>query len=75
MNRTLVDARGMRCPMPLLKLKQALAVVNVGDEIGLKASDAGSWRDVPAFVELTDHKIVEQSEDAGEFWFLIVKGE
>jgi tRNA 2-thiouridine synthesizing protein A len=61
--------------MPLLKLKQALAIVSLGDEIRLRASDAGAWRDVPAFVALTDHRLIEKSHISDEYYFVVEKGE
>ncbi|MDX1341195.1 MAG: sulfurtransferase TusA family protein [Reinekea sp.] len=75
MKRTLVDARKLRCPLPLLKLKQALAQIEVGDEVGITATDAGSWRDIPAFVELTNHLLIEQQSKNDEFWFVVRKGD
>jgi len=70
-----VDARTMRCPMPLLKLKQALANVSLGDEIRLSATDAGAWRDVPVFVSLTGHRLIEKSHISDEYYFVVEKGE
>ncbi len=75
MVQTLVDARDLRCPMPLLKLKQAIASVEPGDLIELVSTDIGSWRDIPAYIELTNHILIEQSEISGEYWFLVNKGE
>jgi len=75
MKRIDVDARTMRCPMPLLKLKQALAMVSMGDEIRLRVTDAGAWRDVPAFVALSRHRLIEKSHNTDEYYFVVEKGE
>ncbi len=75
MKRILVDARKLRCPLPLLKLKQGIVQAALGDEIALRATDAGSWRDVPAFIGLTKHTLTEQMQVNDEYWFVVVKGE
>lgn len=75
MTRTLVDARNLRCPLPLLKLKQALASVSIGDEVAVEATDVGSWRDIPAFVDLTDHELTEKSNESGVYFYVVRKGE
>ncbi|MDB9894485.1 MAG: sulfurtransferase TusA family protein [Reinekea forsetii] len=75
MTRIEIDARALRCPMPLLKLKQALANVTLGDQVQLGATDAGAWRDIPAFVALTQHRLIEKSQTTDEFWFVVEKGE
>ena len=75
MKRLCIDARNLRCPLPLLKLKQGLAQLQVGEEVEIKASDAGAWRDIPAFVALTEHELIAQSQAAAEYIFIIKKGE
>lgn len=69
----LVDARKMPCPMPLLKLKQALNKAHAGDEIFLKATDQASKRDFKSFISQTSHKI--RLEQVGEeLHYHIIKG-
>lgn len=75
MTQFLVDAAGLRCPLPLLKLKQSLTQADVGDEIVLVATDAGACRDVPAFVGLTAHQLLSQQETDGVYRFSVRKGE
>lgn len=72
-----IDATALKCPMPLLKLKQALHRAALGDRVVLLASDAGSARDVPAFIALTDHQIQSMVEESNHtlYRFVIVKGE
>lgn len=74
-NKVLVDTRGLRCPMPLLKLKQALNSAETGQSIELVATDAGSKRDIPAFIALTQHILVNQTETDGEFTYWVTKGD
>ena len=75
MNHKQIDARGMRCPMPLLKLKQGLSDAAVGDILTVVATDAGSWRDIPAYVALTAHILIDQKESTDEYLFVVEKGE
>ena len=60
--------------MPLLKAKQALSSMDAGSVLKVIATDAGSWRDIPAFVDLTDHELLEKLQKDEHFIFYIVKG-
>lgn len=74
MEKMFVDARGVRCPLPLLKLKQALNAADVGQQVELVATDAGSWRDVPVYIASSQHELLEQHEENSEYWYLVLKG-
>ena len=65
----------MRCPLPLLKLKQALAQVDLGVSLLIKVTDAGALRDIPAYLGLTKHTLIEQSQHNDDYWFVVEKGE
>ncbi|MBE97105.1 sulfurtransferase TusA family protein [Marinobacter sp.] len=73
-DRTL-DASGLRCPMPLLKTKLELNSMSPGQELEVIATDAGSARDIPAFLELSTHQLVRTSEQNGCFTFVIKCGD
>ncbi|NDL71064.1 sulfurtransferase TusA family protein [Vreelandella alkaliphila] len=66
----LLDACGLHCPLPLLKAKQALADLMPGQLLEIRATDAGSWRDMASFTELSDHVLEarEQHDDVYYFW-------
>jgi tRNA 2-thiouridine synthesizing protein A len=72
-DRVLLDARQLRCPMPLLKLKQAMHRMNVGEEIEVLTTDAGSVRDFQAFLRQSGHLLLEIKEQEADFFFLIRK--
>ncbi|MEA1081797.1 sulfurtransferase TusA family protein [Marinobacter qingdaonensis] len=72
-DRTL-DASGLRCPMPLLKTKLELNGMSPGQELEVIATDAGSARDIPAFIELSAHQLVSRSEADGQYRFVIKCG-
>ncbi|MFZ5560523.1 MAG: sulfurtransferase TusA family protein [Pseudomonadota bacterium] len=68
-----LDARGLRCPLPLLKLKQALHGMAHGEQIEVRTSDPGSVRDFQAFLSHAGHQLLDMSEGEKEFYFLIRK--
>lgn len=70
-----VDARGLRCPLPILRAKKALADLQSGEVLKVLATDPGSQRDFAAFAKQTGNQIVDSSVDtSGEekvFTFLM----
>jgi len=62
-----LDARGLNCPLPILKAKKALATMNSGEMLRVIATDPGSMRDFQAFARQTGNELVEQSNVADEF--------
>jgi len=68
-----LDASGLQCPMPLLKLKQQLNKMQKAQVIRVTTTDAGSIRDFGAFVNQVGHTLMLQKEDAGQFVFVIKK--
>ncbi|MFT2111332.1 sulfurtransferase TusA family protein [Marinomonas sp. 2405UD68-3] len=69
----LVDARDDRCPMPLLKMKMALAKMSPAGVLCIVAKDVGSKRDIPYYLSLTESSLLEQKEEGNEFIFVIRK--
>ena len=67
----LLDAKGMYCPMPIVKLKKATKTMQSGQVLKLVATDPGSTRDVPAWANKTGAEILETSEENGEYTFII----
>jgi TusA-related sulfurtransferase len=62
-----LDARGLNCPLPILKAKKALADMKSGDVLKVLATDPGSIRDFQAFARQTGNELIEQSSGADEF--------
>ncbi|MCB1659566.1 MAG: sulfurtransferase TusA family protein [Pseudomonadales bacterium] len=71
----ILDARGMRCPMPLLKLKQSLHQLNVAEVLTVMTTDPMSKRDFVAFLQRSPHKLLSITENDSEICFEIQKGE
>jgi tRNA 2-thiouridine synthesizing protein A len=68
-----VDATGLRCPLPLLKAKQALNAVQSGDRVRVTATDAGSVRDFHAFADLSGNLILRFTEHDGLYEYVLQK--
>ncbi|MGE3334920.1 MAG: sulfurtransferase TusA family protein [Rhodospirillaceae bacterium] len=62
----IIDARGLSCPLPVLRLNKALRDIPGGAEIILLATDPAALRDVPAFCNAHGHQVIHSSE--GEFF-------
>ena len=61
-----VDACGLQCPGPILKLKQAIDKAEVGDRVEVISSDPGFLRDAPAWSESTGHHLLSCTSENGE---------
>lgn len=68
-----LDAKGMNCPLPILKARKALKEVPDGGTLEIFATDPGSVADFQAFCRQTGNELVEQSEDGSVYHFLIKK--
>ena len=66
-----LDAKGLNCPLPILKAKKALKEVPAGGTLEILATDPGSVADFQAFCRQTGNELVEHSEDSGVYRFLI----
>jgi tRNA 2-thiouridine synthesizing protein A len=66
-----LDAQGMACPLPILKAKKAIGEVPVGGTLEVLATDPGSVSDFAAFCRQMKHELVESTENAGVYRFLI----
>lgn len=60
-----VDARGLHCPLPILRAKKALAEMDSGQVLRVLATDAGSVKDFQAFARQTGHVLLQQGELEG----------
>ena len=64
-----VDARGLNCPLPILKAKKALAELASGQVLKVVSTDPGSRRDFEAFARQTGNALVHQTEEGREWAF------
>ena len=70
---TTLDARGLACPLPLLRAKQALNRLAPGQVLEVLATDAGSFRDFPLFARQGKHELLLAEERDGVFRYQIRK--
>jgi len=71
-NRDL-DARGLNCPLPILRTKKTLNEMASGEVLRVIATDPGSVKDFAAFAKQTGNELLSSSESGGEFTFFIKK--
>jgi TusA-related sulfurtransferase len=68
---TTVDARGLSCPMPIVKTALAVKPLQSGAFVEVLATDPGAQRDFVAWSKTTGHELVEQSVDGPVYRFVI----
>lgn len=68
-----IDARGLACPMPLIKTRQAIMVVEPGATICVLATDPTSKRDFEMFADATGHKLLRQEQEGEVFLYVVEK--
>jgi tRNA 2-thiouridine synthesizing protein A len=68
-----LDARGLNCPLPILRTKKALAELQSGQVLKVVATDPGAVKDFEAFSRQTGHALLAHSEERKEFTFFVKK--
>jgi tRNA 2-thiouridine synthesizing protein A len=66
-----LDAKGLNCPLPILKTKKALKEVPSGGTLEVLSTDPGSVADFAAFCRTTGNQMVEETQDGGVYRFVI----
>lgn len=69
-----LDVCGLPCPLPLLKAKQALSRLEVGQLLEVRATDAGSWQDFASYIEQSAHEMPAREERDGVYHYWLRKG-
>ncbi len=70
---TILDATGLKCPLPVLKAKKALKALNPGDRLEVHATDPGAPGDFAAFCAATGDALERSDNEGGTFVFIIRK--
>ncbi|HWA12060.1 MAG TPA: sulfurtransferase TusA family protein [Burkholderiales bacterium] len=68
-----LDARGLNCPLPILRTKKSLNEMTHGQVLKVLATDPGSVRDFQAFSKQTGNQLLASTQSGGEFLFLVKK--
>jgi TusA-related sulfurtransferase len=71
----LLDARGLLCPMPVVKAGKEIRAMKHGQILKILATDRGAIADFPAWAEDTGHELMEWHEEAGALVFYVRKQE
>lgn len=69
-----LDLRGLKCPLPVLKAKKAMRALNSGDQIWLETTDPLAVIDVPVFCNEDGHELLETIEALDHHRFLVQHG-
>lgn len=69
-----IDACGLQCPGPVMKIKQAIDSISEGERIEMVATDAGFSRDAQAWCNTTGNRLISNSESKGKYTVVIEKG-
>jgi tRNA 2-thiouridine synthesizing protein A len=68
-----LDARGLNCPLPILKTKKSLADMASGQVLKVLSTDSGSVKDMQAFSNQTGNELLSTDEENGEYVFFMKK--
>ncbi|PWC32129.1 sulfurtransferase TusA family protein [Azospirillum sp. TSO22-1] len=67
MARHELDAKGLLCPLPVLRARKALKALAPGDVLAVEATDPSAPKDFAAFCETTGHRLLASAEDGGVY--------
>ncbi len=73
MAEQMLDAKGLNCPLPILKAKKMLSGMQPGDILIIEATDPGSVADFAAFCSQTGNELLESGQEGDVFKFKIKK--
>ncbi|KIL97062.1 tRNA 5-methylaminomethyl-2-thiouridine synthase TusA [Paramagnetospirillum magnetotacticum MS-1] len=74
MSNTVLDVKGLNCPLPILRAKKAIKDLAAGAVLEVIATDPGSVADFDAFCRQTGNALLSKDEDGGVYTFKIQKG-
>ena len=69
MTATLLDLRGLTCPLPVLRTRKALKAMPQGGRLTVEATDPATQSDIPALCEAAGYRLVGSRQEAGVFVF------
>jgi tRNA 2-thiouridine synthesizing protein A len=73
MPETVLDARGLQCPLPVLRARKAMQKIEAGALLRVLATDPGTVKDFRAFCQATGHELLASETGGGELRFLLRK--
>lgn len=73
MSKTVLDVKGLNCPLPILRTKKAIKDIPVGAELEVIATDPGSVKDMEAFCKQTGNELTGWNDNGGVYTFNIIR--
>ncbi len=70
---TVLDVKGLKCPLPVLRANKAIKPLPAGGVLEILATDPGTVEDFKAYCETTGHELVESRQEDGVYNFVIRK--
>lgn len=70
-----LDAKGLACPMPIVKTRKAMNDLLAGEILEIHATELGAKKDLPAWAKSVGHQFIKLEEENGVLKFWIQKGE
>ncbi|PGZ95270.1 hypothetical protein COE51_20855 [Bacillus pseudomycoides] len=71
--KQVLDAKGLACPMPIVRTKKAMDVLQSGEVQEVHLTDKGSIKDIPAWAQTGGHEVLQHVEEGGVLKFWIKK--
>jgi tRNA 2-thiouridine synthesizing protein A len=68
-----LDARGLNCPLPIIKTKKALNDLGSGQVLRVTSTDSGSLKDMEAFAKQTGNELLSSAQEGGDYVFFLKK--
>ena len=68
-----LDARGLNCPLPIIKTKKALNDLTSGQVLRVSSTDSGSIKDMEAFAKQTGNELMSSTQEGGNYVFFLKK--
>jgi len=74
-NRIVVDARRLLCPMPVIRVQNRVAELRAGTLVEAVCTDPGALNDIPSWCRINGHRVVETYQSKGEYVVILEVGE
>ena len=71
MSKTVLDVKGLKCPLPVLKVQKAMKSLSAGDILEVQATDPLSVIDIPAYCNESGHRLVHKASEGDDHFFQI----
>ena len=75
MARHTLDARGLLCPLPVIRTQNRIRTLGKGDILEILCTDPGALHDIPAWCRINGHRVLETVEDGEDIRITVEVGE